>query len=44
MRGGNRMGGKGNLEGSVGKFKSAIVLLLHDKYVCWFRYCVWYGE
>jgi hypothetical protein len=30
VRGGNHMGGKVNLKGSVGKFKSAMVHLLHD--------------
>jgi hypothetical protein len=40
VRGGNHMGGKGNLKGSVGKFKSAIVRLLHDISVSWFRYFV----
>jgi len=34
------MGGKGNLKGSVGKFKSAIVRFLHDISISWFRYCV----
>jgi hypothetical protein len=38
------MGEKGNLKGSVGKFKSAIVQLLHDISVGWFKYFVWYGE
>jgi hypothetical protein len=40
VRGGNHMGGKGNLKGSVGKFKSAIVQLLHDISVGWFKYFV----
>lgn len=38
MRGGNHMGGKGNLKGSVGKFKSAIVRLLPDISISWLRY------
>jgi len=40
VRGGNHMGGKGNLKGSVGKFKSAIVRLLHDISITCFRYFV----